>query len=66
MKIPWESAIAIKAGENQCSVMPQYITAYDPLVGKRAVHMVEGGKAISLVTGHSFPYPSKKAGRPRR
>jgi len=36
--------------------MPKYITAYDPIIGKRVVHIVEDGWAISLVTGHRFKY----------
>jgi len=36
--------------------MTKYITAYDPIIKKRVVHIVEGGWAISLVTGHRFRY----------
>jgi hypothetical protein len=36
--------------------MPQYIYAYDPKIGKRVVHVVKNGWAVSLVTGNKFRY----------
>jgi len=36
--------------------MPQYIYAFDPTIRKRIVHVVKDGQAISMVTGHQFPY----------
>ena len=35
---------------------PRYIFAYDPIIKRRVVHMVKGGYAISMVTGHRFRY----------
>ena len=39
--------------------MVQYITAYDPIIKKRVLHVVRGGYAISTITGHTFPYRSR-------
>lgn len=36
--------------------MPKYITAFDPILGKRVVHVVVNGYAVSLVTRHKFKY----------
>lgn len=36
---------------------PYYITAFDPTIRKRVVHIVANGWATSLVTGHRFRYP---------
>jgi hypothetical protein len=39
--------------------MTEYITAYDPIIKKRVLHVVRGGYAISTITGHAFPYRSR-------
>jgi len=39
--------------------MAKYIYAYDPIIRKRVVHVVKGGYAISMVTGHKFKYVKK-------
>lgn len=36
--------------------MPRYITAYDPRIGKRAVHVLVGHYAVSLISGNKFKY----------
>jgi len=38
----------------------QYIYAFDPIIGKRVVHVVINGYAISLVTGNKFKYIPRK------
>jgi len=43
-----------KAG--RVSRSPKYITAYDPKIKRRVVHIVVRGTAISLVTGNKFRY----------
>lgn len=35
---------------------PKYITAYDPKIKRRVVHVVRNGVAVSLVTGNKFRY----------
>lgn len=34
----------------------KYITAYDPIIKKRVLHVVENGFAISTITGNKFKY----------
>jgi hypothetical protein len=34
----------------------EYIYAYDPKAGKRVVHTILRGRAVSMVTGHSFKF----------
>lgn len=34
----------------------QYIYAYDPTIGKRVPFIVKDGYAVSMVSGHRFPY----------
>jgi len=34
----------------------KYITAYDPKIKKRVLHIVKNGKAVSVISGNSFPY----------
>lgn len=36
-----------------------YITAYDPVIKKRVLHIVENGFAISTITGNKFKYVKK-------
>jgi hypothetical protein len=37
-------------------IMPKYIYAEDPTIKKRVVHVIKGGWAISIITGHKFKY----------
>jgi hypothetical protein len=35
---------------------PHYIYAEDPHIGKRCVHVVKGGYAVSMLSGHKFRF----------
>jgi hypothetical protein len=35
---------------------PEYIYAYDPLIGRRFVHVVVKGWAVSMATGRKFRF----------
>jgi hypothetical protein len=41
----------------------EYIYADDPCIGKRVIHVVIKGWAISLVTGHRFKYKKARVGK---
>ena len=40
---------------------PKYIYAFDKTIGKRVIHIIKDGYAISLVSGAKFKY--KKGGK---
>lgn len=37
---------------------PRYITAYDPIIKRRVLHILRDGYAISVITGNKFKYRS--------
>jgi hypothetical protein len=38
---------------------PVYVFAYDTTIKKRVTHVVKGGYAISMVTGHKVKIPKE-------
>jgi predicted amidophosphoribosyltransferase len=47
---------AILEKHKQDKEEPKYIYAEDPTIKKRTVHVIKGGYAISMVTGHKFKF----------
>ena len=45
--------------ENTRVKSKRFVYAYDPVIGRRVVHVVVGEWAVSLATGHKFKLTSE-------
>ena len=49
----------VKKSVKKKVVPVKYITAYDPTIQKKVLHIVENGFAVSTISGNKFKYVKK-------